>query len=67
MGQLIIFIFVMKEIWKYVVNSIALDHPMIASNIKSEVYIKEDAIKAIMSDDEFKDFKLKLRQLSCNK
>lgn len=57
----------MKEIWKYVINSIALDHPMIASNVKSEVYIKEDAIKAIMSDDEFKDFKLKLRQLSCNK
>lgn len=66
MGQLIFLIFAMKEIWKYVVNSMALDHPMIASNIKSEVYIKEDAIKAIMSDDEFKDFKLKLRQLSCN-
>lgn len=45
----------------------ALDHPLMASNVKSEVYIKEDAIKAIMSDDEFKDFKLKLRQLSCNK
>ena len=57
----------MKEIWKYVVNSIALDHPLMVSNVKSEVYIKDDAIKAIMSDDEFKDFKLKLRQLSCNK
>ena len=57
----------MKEIWKYVVNSIALDYPLMVSNAKSEVYIKEDAIKAIMSDDEFKDFKLKLRQLSCNK
>ena len=56
----------MKEIWKYVVNSIALDYPLMVSNAKSEVYIKEDAIKAIMSDDEFKDFKLKLRQLSCN-
>ena len=66
MGQLIIFIFVMKEIWKYVVNSIALDHPLMVSNAKSEVYIKEEAIKAIMSDDEFKDLKLKLRQLSCN-
>lgn len=43
-----------------------LDHPMIASNIKSEVYIKEDVIKAIMNDDEFKNFKLKLRRLSCN-
>lgn len=57
----------MKEIWKYIVNSIALDNPMIASNVKSEVYIKEDAIKAIMNDDEFKDLKLKLRLLSCNK
>lgn len=56
----------MKEIWKYIVNSIALDHPLMASNVKHEVYIKEEAIKAIMNDDDFKDFKLKLRLLSCN-
>lgn len=60
------------DIWKYTAKNdryfpfkILNDKPFV--DFDNDVWINEEALKAVLSPDEFKELKLKLRKLSVRK